>query len=234
VITKPGLLGEATRREKVSMEVAEWAKSKEPGSSSLKLAKNKTPRDPLPRRPPTPPSQTRAIIPLPDLSALPPLKRPRKVLLLSPSKYQTTLTPKQVRFARLDFETAVPKLHQIKLSVYRSPLFTLRACPSSRLPPHPEHPFPTSKADGTSETLGALPLVRFSVISSKAAVSKYAVERNRARTRFKAAVDTVIHRGVGVGEDEDAMGMLLPGGIIFYACADGFVQVRREKLRLTG
>lgn len=56
-----------------------------------------------------------------------------------------------------------------------------------------------------------VPLVRFAVISSKAAVSNLAVERNRARTRFKAAVDLVVRRGVGLQRGVDPMDHLLPG-----------------------
>ncbi|RXK36955.1 ribonuclease P protein component [Tremella mesenterica] len=40
-------------------------------------------------------------------------------------------------------------------------------------------------------------MIRFCIIVTKNAVSKYAVERNRVKGRFKAAVEAVVNRGIG-------------------------------------
>ncbi len=50
----------------------------------------------------------------------------------------------------------------------------------------------------------------FLLVSSKAKVSKLAVERNRAKRRLKAAVDLVVNRSIGSGM-EDGAGLLSSG-----------------------
>ncbi|EIW68465.1 hypothetical protein TREMEDRAFT_63632 [Tremella mesenterica DSM 1558] len=40
-------------------------------------------------------------------------------------------------------------------------------------------------------------MIRFCIIVTKNAVSKYAVERNRVKGRFKVAVEAVVNRGIG-------------------------------------
>ncbi|GFZ50809.1 hypothetical protein JCM24511_08567 [Saitozyma sp. JCM 24511] len=144
-------------------------------------------------------------VPIPDLSALPHLSNARRVV-----------------FARLDFETAVPAIYSKRLPIFHCPFFSLRACPANQLPPHPASPFPTAltPARGRGRDMDLdnnVPLVRFAVISSKAAVSNLAVERNRARTRFKAAVDLVVRRGVGLQRGVDPMDHLLPGRVYLAA-----------------
>ncbi|WVR09427.1 hypothetical protein IAU60_006494 [Kwoniella sp. DSM 27419] len=98
----------------------------------------------------------------------------------------------KVHFIGIDLETALPKIFASKLPVYRSPsgLFNLRAYPSSFLPARRPPPFPMER---NVEFRRTRLCVYTSVITSKAVVSKLAVERNRCRRRFKAALETVVN-----------------------------------------
>jgi hypothetical protein len=94
--------------------------------------------------------------------------------------------------------------------LHRSDLFTLRAVPDNQLPSRTSSPFPprpdserslSSSPTAQTDPLRSLPaigksdFVPFAIITSIKAISKRAVERNRVRTRFKAAVRMVLTRG---------------------------------------
>ncbi|KAK8854618.1 ribonuclease P protein component [Kwoniella newhampshirensis] len=96
---------------------------------------------------------------------------------------------KKTMFIGIDLESSLSKIFLTKLPLYRSPLFTLRAFPSHLLPPRRPPPFPLDFANAYREKNDC---VYLAVIGSKSQVSKLAVERNRARRRFRAAIEQVV------------------------------------------
>ena len=84
------------------------------------------------------------------------------------------------------------------LPTFRGNLFMIRAAPVKSISPAKPHPFPATTSE--KDVLGTKRVV-FGVITTKAAVSKLASERQRCRTRFKAAVEAVVNRNV-LGESE--------------------------------
>jgi len=89
-----------------------------------------------------------------------------------------------------------------------NPYFDLVAIPSEFLPKQPPSAFPQdyhkhkiSRADKS---------VTFLMVASKVKVSKLAVERGRAKRRFKAALDLMANRGVGL-RTRDGADLVRPG-----------------------
>ncbi|OCF38673.1 hypothetical protein I317_07550 [Kwoniella heveanensis CBS 569] len=96
----------------------------------------------------------------------------------------------RVHFIGIDLESALSKIYGHKLPVYRCPSFNIRAYPSAFLPPRRSTPFPPCRnMEYRRERL----CVYLGLMSSKSAVSKLAVERNRCRRRVKTALDEVVN-----------------------------------------
>nr|XP_031863958.1 ribonuclease P protein component [Kwoniella shandongensis]KAA5531030.1 ribonuclease P protein component [Kwoniella shandongensis] len=96
---------------------------------------------------------------------------------------------RKTKFIGIDLESSLSKIFLTKLPLYRSPLFNLRAFPSHLLPPRRPPPFPLDFGQHYRKENDC---VQLAVIGSKSQVSKLAVERNRARRRFRAAMEMVV------------------------------------------
>ena len=137
-----------------------------------------------------------------------------------------------------------------RLRQSNSASFTFRAIPSAKLPPSPVPPFHAAKehyiasvsqsvgdrdtinqplTPGTPPAGAAFPqrsdvsvdIIRVGLAVSKAAVSKFAVERNRVRTRFKAALREAIRR-----ESREGKRLLRPGEYCFLGQYHAFKDTR--------
>ncbi|WVQ95138.1 hypothetical protein IAU59_002232 [Kwoniella sp. CBS 9459] len=96
----------------------------------------------------------------------------------------------RVHFIGIDLESSLSRIYSHKLPVFRSPSFNMRAFPSAFLPPRRSIPFPTGRnTEYRKERL----CVYLGLMSSKAAVSKLAVERNTCRRRVKTALEEVVN-----------------------------------------
>ncbi|WRT68603.1 uncharacterized protein IL334_005581 [Kwoniella shivajii] len=93
-------------------------------------------------------------------------------------------------FIGFDLSTSLPTIFRTKIPVYKSPLFNLRAIPTYLLPPRKPPPFPL---EGNQSWKNERRCVYVAAITSKNAVSKLAVERNRSRRRWKAALNVIIN-----------------------------------------
>ncbi|KAK6910863.1 hypothetical protein I204_03103 [Kwoniella mangroviensis CBS 8886] len=123
---------------------------------------------------------------------------------LRPKDTITLDSDARIRIIGFDLTTSLPTIFRTKTSVFRSPLFNLRSIPFSNLPPRRLPPFPTERlSEWRNEQKGRC--IYFSAISSKNAVSKLAVERNRSRRRFNSALEGLLNDDVG---KEEARGMI--------------------------
>lgn len=113
-----------------------------------------------------------------------------------------TPTPK-IQFARLDFEEGLQSVMASPLPKYRCKYFMLRCVPAGKVTPPPSHPFPAREPiDGREKVT-----VRFGIVTSKKAISKFAVERSRVRTLFKSAVDEMLRKE----REEGGKSLIKPG-----------------------
>ncbi|CAD6568460.1 MAG: hypothetical protein TREMPRED_004546 [Tremellales sp. Tagirdzhanova-0007] len=143
---------------------------------------------------PTPrasPSRTQFPIPspptsLPNLSQLPP----------SPTEHRA------VAFSGLDTEFAFTFVRRQGSISTSTPYFDISSTPSQSMPARPPNPFP---ANHRLHNAGkAAKQVTFLIVTSKNNVSRIAIERNRARRRFKSAMDLVVNRGIGLRTEDGA------------------------------
>ncbi|WVF67488.1 ribonuclease P protein component [Kwoniella sp. CBS 6097] len=122
-----------------------------------------------------------------------------------PSEYDDS----RVHFIGIDLESSLSRIYALKLPVFRSPSFNIRAYPSVFLPPRRSTPFPPARnIQYRRERL----CVYLGLMSSKNAVSKSAVERNRCRRRMKAALDEVVNGVEDLGglDKEQRMKLVTP------------------------
>ncbi|WVQ68457.1 uncharacterized protein L199_006665 [Kwoniella botswanensis] len=119
------------------------------------------------------------------------LPQPKDTVIMNPDA--------RIRIIGFDLTTSLPTIFRTKTSVFRSPLFNLRCIPFSHLPARRLPPFPTERLNEwtSSQKEGC---IYFSAISSKNAVSKLAVERNRSRRRFNSALEGLLNDDVGKEE----------------------------------
>ncbi|WWD02186.1 hypothetical protein V865_000224 [Kwoniella europaea PYCC6329] len=115
-------------------------------------------------------------------------------------KDTVTMNPDaRIQIIGFDLTTSLPTIFRTKTSVFRSSLFNLRSIPFSHLPARRLPPFPTERLnEWTSSLKGGC--IYFSAISSKNAVSKLAVERNRSRRRFTSALEGLLNDDLGKEE----------------------------------
>ncbi|KAI9637661.1 uncharacterized protein MKK02DRAFT_43588 [Dioszegia hungarica] len=105
-----------------------------------------------------------------------------------PASWAPPLRPAKIHFVRLDYETGITAVRKTRTPIYRSPFLSLRAVAADKVPTTP-HPFPVGAvaAAGATKTV-----IRFGVVTSKKAISIYAVERNKARSRFKGIIADIM------------------------------------------
>lgn len=93
---------------------------------------------------------------------------------------------------RLDYETGITAVRKTRTPIYRSPFLSLQAVAADKVPATP-HPFPIDTSDPAAGAAGATKtVIRFGVVTSKKAISIYAVERNKARSRFKGIIADIM------------------------------------------
>jgi hypothetical protein len=122
-----------------------------------------------------------------------------QVISSTPTTPGVVTNARQVGFASINLSVLLPQLTTRRLPTYNAPWFTLRACPSSLLPTSPPPPFPPHMIKVRPESK----IIKFGIVTSRAKLSKLAVERNMARRRIKSALDVVVNRGIGLGGGED-------------------------------
>jgi hypothetical protein len=144
------------------------------------------------------------------------------LLLVTPALEVTAHNP-QIHFIGLHHDTALRAFHRpstpsTPLVVYRDNLIHLRAAPTRTLPTPPDSPFPPSLVSTSSfrATHPDVPIVQFGVIASKNNVSKLASERGYVRSRFKAAVEGVVHRSVGLRVGTTGSDLLNTGKLLLH------------------
>jgi hypothetical protein len=134
-------------------------------------------------------------------------------LVAEPNALRADHRPPRIRFARLDFDSGASALLNSKHPVYRSEYVDLRWAMADAIRPSPSPPFPPSTSaasrDGTTPHKEPFATVRFGIMTSKVRVSTFAVERNRARTRFKAVVADIL-------KNEDGAGLIDPGSFLLH------------------
>ncbi|KAL7422369.1 hypothetical protein Q5752_003015 [Cryptotrichosporon argae] len=154
--------------------------------------------------------------PEPRPSPRPSARAPRPSFIAQPTEPDP---PGHYLFTRPDLSTALETFHKLARRPAQTPLFDLRAVPLARLAhapspfsgggnplrrPRVDPGFADVDEDVAPDLRAALRAgtarpttqrIAFAVVASKAAVSKLAVERNRARTRFKAALSAATRGG---------------------------------------
>ncbi|WWC63513.1 uncharacterized protein I303_106116 [Kwoniella dejecticola CBS 10117] len=122
-------------------------------------------------------------------------------------------TPDQrIHIIGFDLETSLPSIFSTKLPVFRSPLFNLRCIPFSRLPPRKVAPYPMQENERWKMDNRC---IYFTVLSSKNAVSKLAIERNRCKRRFKAALDEILNKVQATSDKDKDIDAKLEFGLNF-------------------
>jgi len=154
---------------------------------------------------PVPPTSNNLIHRI-DFSQLPPRRTPYRPVSPHPSpcphyapqveRPSYSADEDQVIFTGYDPGLALNIYNRPEVLKTSSPLFSLFSAPSRYLQARLPSPFPpgyhhVTLGEGES-------IVKVVVIASKSKISKLASERNRARRRFRSALDMVVNRGVGL------------------------------------
>jgi len=104
----------------------------------------------------------------------------------------------QVGWSRGDHAQLLPALHGARSLTINTPYGQLRATPANTLPKPKSPPFPPQFI--RERALDKL--VTLMIVATKAKISKLATKRNKTVRDFHGAVDLVVNRGAGLGQEE--------------------------------
>ncbi|WVN86190.1 ribonuclease P protein component [Cryptococcus depauperatus CBS 7841] len=126
------------------------------------------------------------------------MRKPSRTLqsksTLDPSWQNMIQQGQRIKFIGIDIATALTKIFTSNVPHCRTPYFIIRTFRAALLPPRPAPPFPSDMLNAVRRKH---PCVYLAVITSKNNISKLAVERNRVRRRFRAALDNVVNSNEG-------------------------------------
>ena len=113
----------------------------------------------------------------------------------------------QVGWSRGDHAQLLPALHGARSLTINTPYGQLRATPANSLPLPKVPPFPPQFI--RERALDKL--VTLMIVATKAKISKLATKRNKSVRDLHVAVDLVVNRGAGLGQEEDGWDLVSTG-----------------------